>query len=126
MKLSSGSYPAAGYTSLHIFGVGTAKLFETLLVTQPSGKRTVFGSLPQGGVTACNPMLRNSRSPLVESEQPSHRSQASGRIAAKGRGQTTRSSCCSSETVVRGAPIMSFRMDCGARILSAESAPIDP
>jgi hypothetical protein len=55
MKLSSHSYLPASYTPLHVFGVWVAKSFETCLVTRPSRKRTVFGSLPQRRVTACNP-----------------------------------------------------------------------
>jgi hypothetical protein len=89
MSLSSAGYPAVGYPSLHVFGGRTAKLFDMRLVTQSLGKQTVFGFLPQWGVTRCNRELGNHGQP-------------NGAFCAHrdlGRDQTTRSSCCSSETI---------------------------
>jgi len=76
MKLATATCPASGHPWLHVFGGGIAKLFETRLVTQSFGKQTVFGSLSQRGVTACNPMLRH---PVLNARQGGPR--GSGRLA---------------------------------------------
>jgi hypothetical protein len=89
MSLSSAGYPAVGYPSLHVFGGGTAKPSETRPVTPPSSKQTVFGSLPQWGVTGCNQRLVT----MV------NLGMRSAPIAASGRDQTTQLSGRLPETI---------------------------